>query len=196
MKDILLKHLKRYTDMPDTALMEVIDQLPFSSFPKGTVLLEQGDVPTQCYFVLQGLIRQYSVDEDGVETTVNFYTERQTAAVFSPKQSDEPSKYSLVCAEDSVLLVGSLHDDGNLKNQYPFLDKMLTAMLEDMMAGSQESFADALSLSPEQRYLLLLKKRPELLGRVPQYQLASYLGIKPESLSRLKRRLHPADQQP
>lgn len=196
MKDILLKYLKRYTNMPDTALMEVIDQLPFSSFPKGTVLLAQGDVPTQCYFVLQGLIRQYSVDEDGNETTVNFYTEQQTAAVFSMKQSEQPSKYSLVCAEDSILLVGSLNDDGKLQKQYPFLDKMIKAMLEDMMAGSQESFADALSLSPEQRYLLLREKRPELLGRVPQYQLASYLGIKPESLSRLKRRLHPADEQP
>ena len=193
MKDVLLGYIKKYTDIPDEKLLEIIDQLPFSSFPKGTVLLRQGDIPTKCYFVLRGLIRKYFVDEDGVENTVDFYTEQQTAAVFSGKQSPEPSQYALQCLEDSVLLVGKLNDDGELLRRYPFLEKMLMAMLEDMMAGSQDHLANALSLSPEERYVAMLEKRPELTGRVPQYQLASYLGIKPESLSRLKRRLNPPD---
>lgn len=196
MKDILLGFLRQYTSVPDEVLNELVDQVPFVSHAKGTVLLRQGDIPAKCYFVLRGLVRQYFVDMDGNENTVNFFAEKQTAAVFAGRQSVEPSRYSLQCLEDSVLLVGSLGDDGGLLARYPFLDKMLMAMLEDMMAGSQESYANALSTSPEERYLALLGQRPELIRRVPQYQLASYLGIKPESLSRLKRRLHPADEKP
>lgn len=193
MKELLLKHLRKYTDMPDEALLEVIGKIPIKAFAKGTALLTQGDVPKQCFFVFSGLIRQYTVDENGNETSVNFFTEQQTAAVFSAMQSDEPSMYSLECLEDSVLLAGSQNDEDGIIDQFPFLEKMLMAMMGDMMAESQASYAQALSESPEERYRTLLKTRPGLAGRVPQYQLASYLGITPESLSRIKRRLNPAD---
>ena len=196
MKELLLKHLRKYTDMPDEALLEVIEQIPVRSFAKGEVLLAQGSVPTKCYFVFSGLIRQYAVDEDGNERTVNFFEEKHTAAVFAAKQSAEPSKYSFVCAEDSGLLVGDLNGEERMYAKYPFLEKMLKAMLEEMMADSQQGYADALSSGPEERYRALLEKRPGLIRRVPQYQLASYLGIQPESLSRIKRRLHPADEEP
>ncbi len=191
MKDILFHYLKNYTNAPDETLMDVIEQVPIQSFKKGTILLEQGEVSSKCYFVLKGLIRQYSIDRDGNENTSNFYSEKQVAAVYNPQRTREASKYFLTCLEDSILLVGDLHNETQVYAKYPFLETMVRKMMEETMANAQDGYADLLSSSPEDRYLALLKKRPGLAERVAQNQLASYLGITPESLSRIKRRLNP-----
>lgn len=187
MKDILLGHLKKYTNIPDESLMEVIEQIPIQVFKQGTVLIEQGEIASECYFVLKGLIRQYFIDTDGIENTVNFFTENQVAAVYNSK---EAARYFLACLEDSVLLVGDLNNETQMCEKYPFLEELIKNMLEETMAVTQDEYADFLSSNPEERYLALLKKRPGLAGRVLQSQLASYLGIQPESLSRIKRRLN------
>lgn len=191
MKDVLFQYLKNYTDTPDESLMEIIEQLPVKSFKKGTVLLEQGNVSSKCYFVLKGLIRQYAIDADGNENTSNFYTEKQVASVYNPQRKHKVSRYSLACLEDSILLVGDLNNETQMYTKYPFLETMVRKMMEETMANTQDEYADALVSSPEERYLALLEKRPGLAERIPQNQLASYLGIQPESLSRIKRRLNP-----
>ncbi len=190
MKDILFQYLKTYTNAPDESLLDVVEQVPIQSFKKGTLLLEQGEVSSKCYFVLKGLIRQYFIDSDGNENTSNFYSEKQVAAIYNPQQVHKASKYFLACLEDSILLVGDLHDEMQMYAKYPFLETMVRKMMEETMANAQDNYADLLVLSPEARYLALLEKRPGLAERVAQNQLASYLGIKPESLSRIKRRLN------
>ncbi len=190
MKDMLFQYLKSYTNAPDELLMEVIEQLPVKSFKKGTLLLKQGEVSSKCYFVLQGLIRQFSIDTDGNENTSNFYTENQVASVYNPQRELEASRYSLICLEDSVLLEGDLNDATQAYAKYPFLETMVRKMMEELMANTKDEYADLLASNPEERYLALLEKRPGLAERVPQNQLAGYLGIQPESLSRIKRRLN------
>lgn len=191
MDNILFQYLKNYTDASDKSLMDVIEQVPVKPFKKGTILLTQGDISSKCYFVLKGLIRQFSVDIDGHENTSNFYSEKQVASIYNPQRAHETSRYCLVCMEDSVLLVGDLNNDTQMYSNYPFLETMVRKMMEETMANTQVEYADMLASSPEKRYLELLKKRPGLAERVPQNQLASYLGIQPESLSRIKRRLNP-----
>ncbi|SHO43676.1 Crp/Fnr family transcriptional regulator [Anaerocolumna xylanovorans] len=191
MKDMLFQYLKNYTNVPDEALKEVIEHLPVRCFKKGTILLEQGDVSSKCYFVLKGLIRQFSVDTDGNENTSNFYSENQVASVYNPQRSHEASKYSLVCLEDAILLDGDLNDETQMYAKYPFLETMVRKMLEEITSNIHDDYADLLSFGPEERYLALLEKRPGLAERIPQNQLASFLGIRPESLSRIKRRLNP-----
>lgn len=191
MKDMLFQHLKNYTNVPDETLKEVIEYLPVRHFKKGTILLEQGDVSSKCYFVLKGLIRQFSVDMDGNENTSNFYSENQAASVYNPQHAHEASRYSLVCLEDSILLDGDLNDETQMYTKYPFLETMVRKMLEEITSNIHDDYADLLSSGPEERYLALLEKRPGLAERVPQNQLASFLGIQPESLSRIKRRLNP-----
>ncbi len=190
MKDMLFQYLRKYTDVPDEALREVIEHLPVRRFKKGTVLLEQGGISTKCYFVVKGLIRQFSVDMDGNEHTSNFYSENQVASVYNPQRPHESSRYSLACLEDSVLLDGDLNDQTQTYAKYPFLETMVRKMLEEITSDMHNEYADLLSSGPEERYLALLQKRPGLAERVLQNQLASFLGIQPESLSRIKRRLH------
>jgi len=166
-----------------------VDEIYIEEFKKGTVLFQQGDSPTACYFVLKGCVRQYSIDVEGREVTSNFYTEEQAIAVFDHKP-DKISNYTFICVEDSVMVVGDLNTEKDMYNKHPQLESMTRKMIEADFAKIQEEFAAFIASSPEERFRLLQLKRPTLIDRVPQHQLASYLGMTPESLSRIKKRIN------
>ena len=100
-----------------------------------------------------------------------------------------PSHYFISCVEDSILLVSNSDIEIEVNSKFPKFEVMCRMLSEELLAKKQIDFDEFKTSSPEQRYLNLLQKRPDLLQRVPQHQLASYLGIKPQSLSRLRARI-------
>lgn len=189
MKNILIDYMKAFTDLSDSELDKIVNLIPIEDFKGGDVLIHQGEVPTKCYFVLKGCVRQYSVNEKGDETTFNFFIEEESVTIFNQHKQDKQSKYTLVCLEDSILVVGDLSNEQTMYDDYPFLADLTRKMMEEDLGALSDRFASFIASSPEERYKVLIEERPGLAERVPQHQLASYLGIKPESLSRLKRRL-------
>lgn len=189
MRDILIKYMKRFTGLSEAELETIAAGIPIQEFKKGTILLRQGEVPEKCYFVLKGCVRQFAVDEDGRETTFNFFTEEQGVTIFNQHTLDKASKYSLSCLEDCVLVVGDVSVEQEMYDKHSELETMTRKMIEENIGQMHDDFAAFISSRPEERYKELLKKRPDLIHRVPQHQLASFLGITPESLSRIKRRL-------
>lgn len=142
------------------------------------------------FFVLKGCVRQYFIDEeDGKEVTVNFFTEEQAVVLFKSYKNKVPSDYFLTCNEESTLVVGTLESEETMYRQFQVLKKLTRDMVEENFGKEQDERVRFIAQAPEERYQLLLKQRPELINRVPQHQLASYLGITPESLSRIKRRI-------
>lgn len=159
-------------------------------YKKGQYLLRQGELSAiKCYFVLMGCVRKFFIDESGKEVTSNFFTEDQAIPIINEKTQDDLSKYSLVCVEVCILVVGDVDSENTMFNKYPQLEIMIRKMMEINVGEIQEQFGEFISSSPEERYESVLRKRPELIDRVPQHQLASYLGITPESLSRIKKRI-------
>lgn len=190
MKKILLKYMTRFTTLSEEEQQAIAEAILIEEYKKGTMLLRQGDVPTKCYFVLKGCVRQYSIDEAGKEVTSNFYTEEQAISNFNQHKQDKSSAYSLTCLEDCILVVGDLDSEENMYNQYSQLETMTRRMIEQSFGEVQDELASFIASTPEERYKALLRKRPHLVERVPQHQLASYLGITPESLSRIKKRVN------
>lgn len=189
MKSILFKYMSKFTSLNDEEQQAIAKEIKMEEFKKGTILLRQGEVPTKCYFVLKGCIRQYSVDEKGKEVTSNFYTEEQAIAVFNNHKLDKSSEYTFACLEDSVLVVGELNTEQDMYSKYTQLEIMTRKMIEESFGNVQDEFATFIASTPEERFKTLLLNRPKLIDRVPQHQLASYLGITPESLSRIKKRV-------
>jgi CRP-like cAMP-binding protein len=158
------------------------------SFKKDAIILKEGQVAQLCYFVLKGCIRQYYLI-DGVEKTTNFYTEGQPVTPYEGSFKHSPSKYYLACVEDTLVTTGSPEDQAAFFQKFPRLEPASKLAIEEELGKSQDALSNYILNSPDERYLNLLKHRPELLDRVPQYQLASYLGVTPESLSRIRRRI-------
>jgi CRP-like cAMP-binding protein len=172
---------------PD-AIAAVRSFLKISSYKAGTLLLKAGEIGTDRFHVLKGCVRQYYI-LDGEERTTFFYTEDPAYSSFSSAPKKLPSNYYLACTEDTILTVFSVEKEGEFFNKFPHLESLSRIATEEQLGDYQEMLAKYITSTPEERYLNLLKSRPSLLNRVPQYQLASYLGVKPESLSRIRKRI-------
>jgi CRP-like cAMP-binding protein len=158
------------------------------SFKKGTVLLTEGEIATECYFILKGCVFSYYLVEGEVKVT-EFFTEKQPVMPVS-YSIKKPSAYYLECLEDCIISIGTPEGNKDLLRKLPRIAALGATILEEQKVNQQIKYDDFIKLPPEKRYQNLLKNSPDLLNRVPQYLIASFLGIKPESLSRIRKRLN------
>jgi CRP-like cAMP-binding protein len=187
MKDILFDFLSKYVPLTEEEKNIIVSLNLFRSVKKGTTLLKEGEKSKDSYFVLKGCIRTYYVI-DGKEKTTAFYTEME--ALTPPCViSKNPSEYYVSCLEDTILTVSNSDMEVEVNSKFPRFEILCRKLSEELLAKQQINFDEFKTTSPEQRYLNLLEKRPDLIQRVPQHQLASYLGINPQSLSRLRARI-------
>lgn len=187
MENELFKFIEKYTPMSIEEKKALSDLNIFRSVKKGKVLLKEGQYSTESYFVLKGCIRSFYI-VDGDERTTEFYTEME--GVSSPCIiSKLPSEFYISCVEDSILSFSDVSMEIEIFQKFPKFERLCRILSEQMLAKNQRNFDDYKTSSPEQRYLHLLKNRSDLLQCVPHHQLASYLGIKPQSLSMLRARI-------
>lgn len=187
MRDILLDFISKYVTLTEEEKHAILSLDLFRTAKKGAILLNEGQTSKESYFVLKGCIRTYYI-LDGEEKTTAFYTEME--ALTPPcVVRQTPSEYYISCIEDTLLMVSDSDMEAAMNNKFPKFEIMCRMLSEELLAKQRIDFDAFKTSSPEQRYLNLLEKRPDLVQRVPQHQLASYLGIKPQSLSRLRARI-------
>ncbi len=155
---------------------------------KGVTLLKEGQIPKDNYFLIKGGIRQYYL-KNGEEKTSHFFTEEEWVLPFTGVENNGKSKYYLECIEDSHLVIANDEQGNDFLEEFPRFQKISQQILQKEIVRQQNELAKYINQSPEERYMDLQENRPDLLSRVPQYQIASYIGIKPESLSRIRKRI-------
>lgn len=187
MQNLLFDFISKYISLNEEEQNAILSLDLFRSVKKGTILLNEGQKSNDSYFVLKGCIRSYYMIE-GEEKTTAFYTEME-ALTPTCVIDKTPSKYYISCLEDTILLASNSEMEEEVNSKFPKFEIMCRLLSEELLAKQRIDFDEFKTSSPEQRYLNLLQKRPDLIQRVPQQQLASFLGIKPQSLSRIRARI-------
>ena len=155
-------------------------------FKKGTLLLKEGQIPTKCYMVVEGCVREYLI-KDGEEISTAFFMEGDT---FTPhSQASKPSEHYWECMEDCILTISNKSFEEEIRALLPRLEAVFQNIAIAKINKAKEEWSQFVSSSPEERYLNLLETKPHLLDRVHHHQIASYLGMKPQSLSRIRKRI-------
>ena len=176
-----------------TTLSKEEEELMLASYPikqvkKGEYILEEGENTKDTFLILEGCIRKHRII-DGVDKTTGFFTEGEAAAEFESITKNKPSVHSYTAVENSVIaIINSKKEEAFLK-RFPRFEAFNRMETEKMLGENQEQLSNFIIQSPEERYNHLLSQKPELLQRVPQHQIASYLGVTPESLSRIRKRI-------
>ncbi|WP_452222102.1 Crp/Fnr family transcriptional regulator [Lacinutrix salivirga] len=187
MEEKLFNFISKYISLTNEEKQAILDLDIFRQINKGTILLKEGQKSNLGYFVLNGCIRTYYVIK-GVEKTTAFYTEMEGITPHCVL-TKKPSEYYITATEDSIITISNPDMETEIFKKFPKFESLCRILSEELLAKEQIKFDNFKTSSPEQRYLKLLEKRPDLIQRVPQHQLASYLGIKPQSLSRLRSRI-------
>ena len=184
----LLEFLKGFEEISAEQLPLIAETLPVETYKKKSVLLSEGEIPQACFFVLKGCVREYTTIE-GVEKTTQIYTEKKGAISSRHFVNQTPSEFGLICLEDCVLLKGNDSINENNLQQFPVLNKIVSKMVETDLNETKAEFSVYITSTPQERYEHFLTSSPDLINRVPQHYIANLLGIKPESLSRIRKRI-------
>ena len=188
MDNKLINYFNQIMPLTTEEITAISETMTIKSYKKGSILLREGETSSEAYFVLEGCVRQYYL-VDGSEKTNNFFTEEQWVVSIKSISQGIPSDHYIDCCTDVKLVVGNRNKEDALYKQFPKLESISRKVMEKFFSEQQEIMAAYLNDTPEQRYLKLLEKRPDLFQIVPQFQIASYIGVKPESLSRIRKRL-------
>ena len=188
MKNEILHNLNKFVTLDQGEFDHFYSSLVLKELKKGEHLFYAGNICRDVYFIVNGcLMYYYSVN--GEQKIGQFFFEGTWIGDLYSFLSKNPSKMNVSAIEPSSLLALSYENMQKLYVEIPKLERFGRLLIEQTFIHSQQRSASFLTKSPTEKYLTLVKSRPKVVSRVPQYMIASFLGIKPESLSRIRKKL-------
>jgi CRP-like cAMP-binding protein len=183
-----IRIFRQFTDFSYIELEIIMPYFEPKEYRKKTTLLEIGKVSNEVFYLIKGCIRLYC-QKDGVELSTYFFTENMFAGSYDSFLSRKPSKVAIETLEECEVLVLTHKGQEKLYEIFPKMNEFIRKAIEQRFILLHDLFISYLLNSPQERYLMLQKDRPDLLQRIPQHQIASFLGITRVSLSRIRNRI-------
>ncbi len=171
-------------------LKQIIEQY-FTSLqiPKNTIIEEEGKVPQHLYFINEGYMRSFYYDNDGDEVTTFLATPEQYMASFLSLSQQKISTENIEAITDCSLLKVSREEFLGIIEKHPEFRDYSLKIFEQAFSAMNQRANDLATLTAEQRYTQLLNNQGNILQNVPIQYIASFLGIKPQSLSRIRKQM-------
>lgn len=158
-------------------------------FKTKTILLNSGEICKHSYFVNSGILRSFNINDNIVEHVLSFACEGWWISDMYSLISQKPGNLFIEVLEDAEVLLLSKENQEQLYTEIPKLERFFRILTENSLVANQERLMDNLSLSAEERFEKFCKKYPTLIQKIPQKQIASYIGVTPEFFSKMKSRL-------
>ena len=152
-------------------------------------ILQEGEICKHNTFVLEGCFKMYFVDDSGKEHNLQFAIENWWIGDIGSFHSEEPSKLHIEAMENSIILQIKKEDQLRLFVDYPKFNRIFRVLAENAMVGLQKRTIQNISSTAEERYLDFLKRHPQFFNRISNVQIASYLGVTPEFLSAIRKKI-------
>jgi len=186
---ILREYLASRASFTDQDFEVIRAAVLFKRLAAGEILQRAGDVAQHFTFVAAGCLRSYVIDAEGREHIVQFAPETWWLADATSLSGGTPSRYFVDAIEDSELLLIDGRSHQHLVDTIEGFAAAFRRGLQRHIAAKDERLVSTLSGTAEDRYLEFLRIYPSIAGRVPQFMLASYLGVTPETVSRIRKNL-------
>ncbi|MHA7057120.1 Crp/Fnr family transcriptional regulator [Aquimarina sp. M1] len=187
MKDLEQK-IRSFTPISDSDMEYGLQFYRKETFIKGEFIVRPGQYLQNFYFMKQGCVTFYSIEE-GVTRVMEFFTEGSFFTDLYPYIQEIPSESYLEATEDTIVYTISKTDALKAFNHSHALERFGRLSMQKAFINNFQRIKRIKNLSNQERYLQLLEKRPSLFQRVPQYLIASYLGLTPVGLSKIRKRL-------
>lgn len=187
--DLILANVSKHIELDDKERDYFLAVLEPKVLKKRKVYLRQGTVCKHVAFVLKGALKSYKVDDEGKEHILNFALRDWWIADLYSFISQKPAVLNIETIEESEVFLLSQKDQSALFEKIPKFERFFRILVENALVASQQRLIDNMSLTAEERYLQFIKKYPSIPVLVPQHSIASYLGITPEFLSKIRSRL-------
>jgi CRP-like cAMP-binding protein len=187
MHDFLKTYLRSKTGLNDEKLDKWVSLFTPLSILKNDYILREGEICRNVTFVCKGCLRLYSIDSKGKEHIMQFAPEEWWIGDTESFSGNTPSQYFIDALEDSEVLQMDMNTQTRLMQEIPEATMFFQHLMQKRQAVTQRRIAHSMSASAEERYLDFMKTYPSFSQRIPQHMIASYLGITPESLSRIRK---------
>jgi CRP-like cAMP-binding protein len=184
-----LDHISRYIQLTPGEQSIFLSKVKFRKFLKGQFVVQNGDICRHESFVLSGCLKTFYIDNDGHEHVVMFAIEDWWTADLGSFITQTPADLNVQCLEDSELVQIAYSDLQQLYVEIPKLERFFRIIIQNAFVASQKRIVNNLSLPAMERYIRFRDQYPKIEQRVPQYMIASYLGITKEFLSKIRTQL-------
>jgi CRP-like cAMP-binding protein len=186
MFDVFKKYLSEKVSLRDQDYDLIESVSTIKRLRKKQYLLQEGDVWRYHAFVCSGFVMTYSVDNKGAEHIMNFAPENYWTGDRESLTNETPSIFNIQAIEDAEVLLIKKADFESLCKQIPAFNDLINAILQKSLLVAQSRIHSNISLSAEEKYFNFIQKFPSIANRVPLHMIASYIGVSPETISRIR----------
>ena len=185
----ILENIAKHVSLTPEEETLFLSKTETKQFKTKTILLSAGEVATCTYFVNSGILRSFNINDNIIEHVLHFACEGWWIGDMYSYISEKPGNLFIEVLEDAEVVIITKENHQKLYQEIPKLERFFRILAENSLVSHQERLMDNLSLTAEERFEKFCSKYPTLIQKVPQKQIASYIGVTPEFFSKMKARL-------
>ncbi len=184
--NVFFEYLKRYIHLTEKEEAFINSKLRYRTYLKRQYIVQAGDVCKYQTYIVAGKVRTFCLDDDGNEHIISFGIENWWVGDLKSFISQTPAEADVQCLSKTEVIQISHVDLEELYKEVPKMERLFRLIIQNAYVNSQKRILRNYSLSAKERYLLFQEEYPQIVQRVPQYMIASYLGITKEFLSTIR----------